>query len=190
MENKPMKKIVFTIDDMYEGIYALSIVNQPAIESNFIALSKNKVMLKVDEERRMLFGPVLIPNKEILRIDEKTGEKYTIMFPPETIVMAQQMFFKKSHQNDHTYEHQFKIEGLTVVESWIKESEQDKSVHLGFDEPIGTLFFGTKVENEDAWARVKSGEVKGFSIEGSFAELSKHFDVVAEIEQLIKSNHK
>lgn len=184
-----MKKIVFTINDMYEGIYALSIVNQPAIEANFVALSKNKVMLKVDEERRMLFGPVLIPDKEILRVDPETGEEYLISFPAETIVAAQQMFFKKAHQNDHTYEHQFKIDGLTVVESWIKESEQDKSVHLGFDLPVGTLFFGTKVDNDAAWERVKSGEVKGFSIEGSFAELSKQQpDFIADIENLIKSS--
>jgi len=187
MEKTPMKKIVFTIDDIYKGIYALSIVNNPAIEANFVALSKNNIMLKVDEERRMLFGPVLIPDKEILRIDKETGEEYMIVFPAETIVLAQQMFFKNAHQSDHTYEHQFKIDGLTVVESWIKESEMDKSVHLGFDLPIGTLFFGTKVDNDDAWERVKSGEVKGFSIEGSFAELSKDVDVVAEIEKLIKS---
>jgi hypothetical protein len=186
MENK--KKIIFDLDDEALGVYAISIVRQPATEGNFVALSKHNVELKVDEERRMLFGPVLIPNKEILRIDKKTQEEYFIEFPPATIVKAQQHFFKKSHQSDHTYEHQFKIDGLTVVESWIKEGENDKSVHLGMNYPIGTWFIGTKVDNDEAWERVKSGEVKGFSIEAQFAKPSKEHRILAEIEQAIKSN--
>lgn len=184
---KKRKKIIYGLSDEAMGVYAISIVGLPAIEADFIALSnKQQVLLKLDAERKMLFGPVLIPNKEILRIDQSTGEEYLIEFPSETIVLACQEFMKNGHQSDHTIEHQMKIEGLTVVESWIKEGESDKSVHLGMDYPIGTWFVGVKVDNDNAWKKVKDGEVKGFSIEGEFAQLSKDAQVLAAVDNTIK----
>ncbi len=183
-----MKKIIYGLEELKNlGIYAISIVEMPAIEADFIALSQNqKVKLKLDNERRMLYGPILIPDIEIPRIDKNTGEEYTIQFPAETIEMAVHLFMKNKHQQDHTYEHKFVIDGLTVVEIWIKEGESDKSVHLGMDYPIGSAFVGVKVDNDQAWAKVKNGEVKGFSIEGEFTQLSMDAQVIREIENLCK----
>jgi hypothetical protein len=191
MEKK--KKIIFDLNELEDiGVYAISIVKNPAIEAGFVALSAHDVKLKIDEERRMIYGPVLIPNKEIIRIDEK-GEEYFIEFPEPTIRKAQEQFFKQMRQQQHTYEHQFSIDGLTVVESWIKEGPSDKSVQLGMDYPEGTWFVGSKVDNADAWERVKKGEVTGFSIEGKFsekdAELSRESRIIAEIEQIINHNN-
>lgn len=186
---KKRKKIIYGLSDETMGVYAISIVGLPAIEADFIALSnKQQVLLKLDAERKMLFGPVLIPNKEILRVDQSTGEEYLIEFPSETIVLACQEFMKKGHQSDHTIEHQMKIEGLTVVESWIKEGESDKSVHLGMEYPVGTWFVGVKVDNDNAWQKVKDGEVKGFSIEGEFAQLSKDAQVLEAVKKLLYSH--
>jgi hypothetical protein len=163
----------------------------PAIEADFIALSqKQQVKLKLDNERRMLYGPILIPDIEIPRIDKNTGEEYTIQFPAETIEMAVHLFMKNKHQQDHTYEHKFAIDGLTVVEIWIKEGESDKSVHFGMDYPIGTAFVGVKVDNDQAWAKVKNGEVKGFSIEGEFTQLSMEAQVIRAIENVCKQQIK
>jgi hypothetical protein len=190
MEKK--KKIIFDLNELEDiGVYAISIVKNPAIEAGFVALSAHDVKLKVDEKRRMIYGPVLIPNKEILRIDEN-GEEYLIEFPPETIVKINRQFAKQKRHQDFTYEHQFSIDGLTVVESWIKEGPSDKSVQLGMDYPDGTLFAGSYVENDDAWERVLKQEVIGYSIEGKFsekdAELSRESRIIAEIEQIINHN--
>jgi hypothetical protein len=184
-----MKKIIYGLEELEsEGIYAISIVNMPAIEADFIALSKNqRLTLKVDNERRMLYGPILIPDIEIPRVDKNTGEEYTIQFPKETIEAAVHLFMKNKHQKDHTYEHKFAIDGLTVVEIWIKEGDSDKSVHLGMDYPVGSAFVGVKVDNDDAWVKVKNGDVKGFSIEGEFTQLSKDAQIVLELEYLLRT---
>jgi hypothetical protein len=185
---KKRKKIVYGLSDDVVGVYAISIVEMPAMEADFIALStEQKVFLKVDKERRMLFGAAMIPDKEILRIDKNTGEEYLIEFPAQTIVNASQQFMKDGHQSDHTIEHTLKLNGMTVVESWIKEGESDKSVHFGMDYPIGTWFVGVKVDNDEAWAKVQMGEVRGFSIEGEFAQLSKEKQLLQEIEKVLSS---
>jgi hypothetical protein len=185
---KKRKKIVYGLSDEVVGVYAISIVEMPAMEADFIALStEQKVFLKVDKERRMLFGAAMIPDKEILRIDKNTGEEYLIEFPAQTIVNASQQFMKDGHQSDHTIEHTLKLNGMTVVESWIKEGESDKSVHFGMDYPIGTWFVGVKVDNDEAWAKVQTGEVRGFSIEGEFAQLSKEKQLLNEIEKVLSS---
>ena len=185
---KKRKKIIYGINDEVMGVYAISVVEMPAIEANFIALSqKQDVRLSVDMGRRMLYGPVLIPDMEILRVDQQ-GEEYLIEFPKETIVMAAQEFMKSGHQSDHTIEHASKIKGMTVVESWIKEGEADKSVHLGMNYPDGTWFVGVKVDNDDILEKVKIGEVRGFSIEGEFTQLSKEAQVLAAIKNILISH--
>jgi hypothetical protein len=164
-------RIVFD-EDKVDGVYAISLVEDPAIDVEFVALSKEKVQLKeVNEEKRLLISPVLIPNQKILRLTDE-GVPYNIVFEEETIRKVQQNFYKKGYQNNSTLEHDesLKLSQVTFVESWIKEDDQhDKSVKYGFsDLPVGTWFAIMKVENDDVWAKVKSGEVKGFSIDGAF----------------------
>ena len=154
-----------------EGVYAISLVDSPAMESTFIALKEQKeIQLKaIDEEKRILLGAVLIPDKPIYR--KQDGKEFNITFPKKTIQLTMENFFKKGYQSNSTLEHDenLKLSGVTFVESWIKESEVDKSVHYGFNEPDGTWFASMKIENDEIWNDfVKTGKVKGFSIDGFF----------------------
>lgn len=169
MEKKKVLKCV--IDDEGKlGVFAIGLVESPAIQENWVALSEHKFSAEVDE-RKMLYGAAMIPNKYIYRIDEDTLEEFYVVFDEDTIAKCSQMFLKQNMQHNHTYEHAFEIEGCTVVESWIVESEQDKSRHFGMNVPKGTWMLGVKVDDESVWQKVKAQEIKGFSIEGRFSEL-------------------
>lgn len=168
-----MRIIELIIDEKDEmsGIDAVSVVKNPAIEENFIALGKHEVELKkIDEEKRILMGAALVPNKQIYRVNEKK-EEYYIFFSEQTVRKASELFLMRSNQNNATYEHKDKLEGLSVVESWIIDDEKsDKSRLYGFDLPKGTWMISMKVNNDEVWSDVKEGKVKGFSIEGYFAD--------------------
>lgn len=192
-----MRIIELIIDEKDElsGIDAVSVVEKPAIEENFIALSKHEVELKeVDTEKRILMGAALVPNKQIYRVNDKK-EEYYIYFSEDTIRKASELFLMRSNQNNATYEHETKLKGLTVVESWLIEDEvHDKSVKYGFSLPKGTWMISMKVNNDDVWKSVKDGKVKGFSIEGYFAdklEMSQVSDedlLIEKIKQIIIEN--
>ena len=170
-----MDIIELIIDENEElsGIDAVSVVENPAIEEDFIALKKqDQVRLaEVSKEKRILMGAALIPDKPIYR---KNGEQeFYIYFSKDTVAKASQMFLKKGNQSKATLEHaEQKLEGMTVVESWLVEDEQmDKSRKYGLDMPIGTWMISMKVDNDEVWNDyVKEGKVKGFSIEGYFAD--------------------
>jgi len=167
-----MRIVELIIDEKDEesGISAVSVVESPAIESDFIYLSKHEIELKeVDAEKRILMGAGLIPNKQIYRKNEK-GEEYYIYFSEATIRKASELFLMNSNQNNATLEHKQKLEGMSIVESWIVEGDHDKSMNYGFNFPKGTWMISMKVNNDDIWSKVKLGEVKGFSIEGYFAD--------------------
>ena len=150
------------------GVYAIGLVSEPAIEAEWVYLSDVKLSA-VDGERRMLYGPALIPDKKILRVDETTGEEYYIYFTKETIYNCAHLFLKKHLQDAHSIEHQTPIEGCTVVESWlIEDSQKDKAAHFGLNFPAGTWIIGTHVTDDNVWEAVKAGEITGFSIEGRF----------------------
>ena len=162
--------VIFKKDET-EGVFGISLVESPAMESNFIALSEQKeIQLKaIDNEKRILLGAVLIPNKPIYR--NQNGKEFNIVFPAETIRLSMENFFEQGYQSASTLEHdnKQKLKDVTFVESWIKESELDKSVHYGMDEPVGTWFAAMKVNNDEIWNDfVKTGKVKGFSIDGFF----------------------
>ena len=161
--------LVFDIkieENFTSGVQAISLVKAPAIEENFVALSKdNKVSLKVNEDKQELIGPVLIPDKLILR---RSGEKeYYIKASADVIKQIANKFIKASYQKNITHEHKDNLDVAFVSETWIKEYEQDKSNSLGYDLPIGTWFAKIKIEDENYWNnQVKTGLVQGFSIEG------------------------
>ena len=163
-------KVIFSEEK--EGVFAISLVENPAIEIDFIALSKENIikLAEVSEEKRLLISPVLIPNQPIYRRDEQ-GNEFNIVFPEETIVKAQQNFYKQGFQRNSNIEHDdnLTLNDVTFVESWIKEDDtHDKSLKYGFNLPNGTWFAVMKVESDETWQKVKNGEVKGFSIEGNF----------------------
>ena len=165
--------IELLIDETKEemGINAVSVVESPAIEENFIALKKHEVELKeVDAEKRILMGAALVPNKQIYRRNK--DKEYYIYFSEDTVRKASELFLMRSNQNNATYEHERKmLDGMSVVESWIIEDEKtDKSRLYNFNLPKGTWMISMKVNNDDVWQKVKDGEVKGFSIEGHFVD--------------------
>ena len=166
-----MEIIELFIDETDEvsGIEAISVVENPAIESDFVALKQQEFKLaEVDKEKRILMGAALIPNKPIYR---QSGEQeYYIYFSQATVRKASELFFINGNQNNSTLEHELQLKGLTAVESWIVESEQDKSRMYNLNVPMGTWMVSMKVNNDDVWKKVKAGEVKGFSIEGYFAD--------------------
>jgi len=168
-----MEIIELLIDEnkIESGINAVSVVESPAIEENFVALKKHEVELKeIDGEKRILMGAALVPNKQIYR---KNGDKeFYIYFSEDTVRKASELFLMRANQNNATLEHEKKmLDGMSVVESWIIEDEkQDKSAKYGFNLPKGTWMISMKVNNDEIWNKVKAGEVKGFSIEGYFVD--------------------
>jgi len=192
-----MKLIELIIDSEMElsGIDAISIVENPAIEENWIALNeqpKEYHFAEVDKEKKIIMGAMLVPDKPIYRRDDENGEYY-IYFSQDTIRKCMEMFFQNGNQSNATFEHQESIKGLTVVESWIVEdTEKDKSNLYNLNVPVGTWMGTIKVENEVIWKDyIKTGKVKGFSIEGYFADkaklpLSKIDDTDEQIEAGLK----
>lgn len=187
-----MRIVELILDNENEntGIEAISIVENPAIEEDFVALKSHEVKFaKADTEKKILVGPLLTPNKPIYRANAE--EEYYIYFNRETVRKASQLYLKNGHQHNSTLEHEEAITGLTLVESWIVEDkEKDKSALYGMDVPLGTWMGTIKVDNEDIWKNyIKTGKVKGFSIEGYFADkaeepketgLKENFDSVLQ----------
>jgi hypothetical protein len=183
-----MKVIELVIENETDGIEAISVVDRPAIEENFIALSENQLKLaEVSEEKRLLMGAALIPDKKIYRVNEKTKEEFYVYFSKDTVRKASELFFINSNQNSATEQHAKVIKDMTVVESWIiEDTEMDKSKKYGFDLPVGTWMISMKCNNDDVWNKVKQGEIKGFSIEGYFADKLEMQEDERLLEQIIK----
>lgn len=192
-----MQVIELVIDEESDeiGVQAISVVNQPAVEVDFIALNKQVMLKASDDEKRILTGVALIPSKQIYRYDEQMGEYY-IYFSKDTIEKASQLFLKESNQKNATYEHAYDFDGGIVVESWlVSDPEMDKAKHYGFDVPKGTWMISMKIENDKVWQDVKSQKVKGFSIEGFFADklqmnkLTKEEMLVQKIKDIINEEN-
>ena len=159
-------------DSLDSGIQAISIVENPAIEENFVALKAERIELaEVNAEKRILMGPALIPNKKIYRRGAD-DEEYYIFFSEDTVRKASQLFLSRGNQNNSTLEHEYSLKGMSVVESWIVEDEKkDKSALYELNMPKGTWMVSVKVNNDEVWEEfVKTGKVKGFSIEGYFSD--------------------
>ena len=167
-----MRIVELILDEESElGIEAISVVESPAIEEDFVALKSQEFKLaEIDGERRILMGALLIPNKPIYR--RNGDDEYYIYFSKETVLKASQMYLMNSKQNNSTLEHKYELEGLSLVESWIVEDKvHDKSVKYGMDLPLGSWVGSVKVNNDEVWnSFVKTGKVRGFSIEGYFAD--------------------
>ena len=157
-------------DEETDEVFAISLVETPAIESNFVFFDKEEVQFAaINDDKRLLMGPILVPDKKILRMDG-ANTPYFVFFKPETIKRLSEMYLQKKYTDKATLEHDKKIEGVSLVESWVVESrEKDKSSLYGLNVPVGTWMGTFKVDNDEIWNDyVKTGEVKGFSIEGLF----------------------
>jgi len=179
-------ELVLDEEKFLHGIDAISIVEHPAIEEDFITMSKQqKVEFKeVSNEKRVLMGAAMIPDKPIYRRDG--DDEYYVFFTKETIRRASELYLMNGKQNNATLEHEVKLEGLSLVESWIiEDSEKDKSRAYGLNHPVGTWMVSMKVNNDDIWDNyVREGVVKGFSVEGWFMQRETAMEVETELSAI------
>lgn len=172
------KLVELIIGDEYEGlpVEAISLVKFPAIEENFVFFNKGGhqkalSLAAIDEDKRTLIGPALIPDKEIPRFDDLTGEEYDVYFSQDTVKKASELYMKHNRTNEHTFEHQTPVDNVHVVESWIVEDPNvDKSKTYGMTMPKGTWMVRVQCANDEMWQQVKNGSIRGFSIEGYFID--------------------
>ena len=194
-----MEKIIeLIIDEENEisGIEAISVVENPAIEEDFIALKEHKdiKLAEVDAEQRILMGPALIPNKKIFRKGEE--DDYYIYFSEDTVRKASELYLRHNNHHKATYQHQDRVSGVLTVESWIKEGDQDKSKLYGYDLTNGTWFVKMKIENDELWSKIKEGELKGLSIEGYFTDKMEQMsekaptteEILSALNEIISEN--
>ena len=162
---KKKKKLKCYSVGLDSDVYCISLVQEPAIESNFIYLSKEKpvqICLETNE-KHIVMGAVLIPDKPIYR--NQGGEEFYIQFSKETIEKLAHDYLANDRVHSFTKEHEDVADGIYVVETWLKTSENDKSKDYDIDVPVGSWLMAAKVENEEIWDKIKSGEMNGFSIE-------------------------
>jgi len=173
-------------DESVDEVFAISLVESPAIESDFVYFDKEEVMFaSIDKDQQMLIGAVLIPEKRILRVDGE-GQPYHVFFSKETVKKLAQNYLMKKYTDSATLEHDSKIKGVHLVESWIKEGQLDKSNQYGLALPVGSWVGLFKITDNKLWKDyVKTGKVKGFSIEGLF----EHKLVEASyVDELLEKN--
>tara|TARA_R110000737_G_scaffold74668_2_gene103811 strand:- start:592 stop:1179 length:588 start_codon:yes stop_codon:yes gene_type:complete len=184
------------IDDTREedGIEAISLVEFPAIEENFVALSKHKVEFKtLDNEKRIIVGLALVPDKRIYRRSGNTG--YNIIFSKETVRKASELYLKRLKLNNTTLEHDIKMtSGVSVIESWVVEDvEKDKTALYGLNAVVGAWAVTMKVDNEEVWKDVKAGKYLGLSIEGMFSDKAEDTEeiqaanILSELKKLLSN---
>lgn len=175
MENIPTFEMMIE-DENKDGVFCISLVDSPAIQQDFIMLSKendkNRIEIKLEKgdlKRQVLTGPALIPNIIIPR------KGYNITFSADTIRKISENFLINNRTNSVDLQHKLNVNDVYLVESWIVEDENnDKIYKLGYTPeqvPVGSWCISMKVKNENLWNEyLQSGVLKGFSIEGSFSE--------------------
>ena len=191
MNNTRIVELVIDENSEELAIDAISLVSAPAIEENWVFFGKEKnnlTLAKVDEEKRMLVSPALIPNKQIFRYDPNTDGDYYVYFSKETVRKASELYLKNNNHHKATHEHQDRVSGVLTVESWIiEDTKTDKSTLYGFSLPKGTWMVKMKIENEELWQKIKSGELKGLSIEGYFTDKMQKMAETTPTDQEILS---
>jgi hypothetical protein len=160
------------ITDDIEGISAISLVDSPAVESDFLKFSKDKIKLNFkieNEEKRLVTGVVMRCDYPIYRIGV-SGYEYYIIFNKETIIKMTEKMLKDNTFNNINLEHNDKrfVEGVNLRELFIKDT--DKGINpKGFEDITnGSLFATYHVTNDEIWDEIKNGTFNGFSLEGLF----------------------
>ena len=189
MNTTKIVELVIDEDSQELAIDAISLVSAPAIEENWVFFGKEKnnlTLAKVDEEKRMLVSPALIPDKQIFRYDPNTDSEYYVYFSKDTVRKASELYLKNNNHHKATQEHSERVSGVLTVESWIiEDTKTDKSTLYGFSLPKGTWMVKMKIENEDLWQKIKSGELKGLSIEGYFTDKMEKMSETTPTDQEI-----
>lgn len=167
------------LKDDEDEVFALSLVSEPAIMSNFVYFNKDGKMeirfATADADQHTIVGPILIPDLKIIRLKDD-GTPYYVTFTKDTVKRIAQKYIKDNNANNITLEHQKPVSGVSLVESWIAESAMyDKAKQYGLNVKPGTWMGVFRVDNPTIWNDfVKTGKVKGISLEGLFThELMK-----------------
>lgn len=171
----PIYECVVDEDNFDTGVLAVSFVTYPAVERNFVALSKakkvNVTRLKVNKKEQILTGPLIIPGKPIYRNSDEEGEHYIVFSKEQIKKIAAKMVRKVVALQTTTHQHEGTLYGNQLVEMWIvSDPKRDKSVAVGLGElPAGTLVVSYKINDKNYWEEeVLTGKVRGFSLEGFF----------------------
>ena len=184
-KGKPIFKAALTDNPEETGMFLISLVDDPAVEANFMAFSKERYLsFKVEnEEKRIVTGLVMPADRPILRQD--ANGYYYIMYDSETINAMAERFLAMGLANNVDTMHNFEIEkDVFLREMYIKDSERGISPKGFEDVEDGSLFATYHILNDDVWEKVKSGEFKGFSLAGIFqeVEMSKVEDDITDEE--------
>ena len=172
-EDKKLDIYEYIITNKNNGVSAMSLVDDPAVDIDFLTFKKqDKIEFKVqDKEKRIISGVALIPNKQIYRRDEQYGEYYAY-FSKETVETLAYDFLLNNKQNNITLQHMSNGNGVKLIESWLSKNENE----LGLQTPKGTWYVSYKVENDEIWEEVKNGDFNGFSIEVYIPQVKVNLD--------------
>ena len=181
---------LFLDDEETLGMEFISIVEEPAHDSEALKLAQEKVQFAAIEDRQMLYGAILIPDIKILRVPE-VGDPYYVTMTAETIQKIAYKFNQEGKQSNIDYDHTRQIQdGIALVENWIVEDTQmDKAKALGLELPKGTWFGGTHVTDKSKWEELKLSRRTGFSVDGLLARREKQNDPLDVIMSKVKDLH-
>lgn len=196
MKNLPLYEIKIDMNDDNVGMFVISLVDEPAVERNFLAFKAEKEYMEykvMNNEQQKVFGLVMAANKPIYRVNE-SGYEYYITYSPETIALMAEKYFKNGFQNNVDTNHNLELEdGITLTQMFIKDTEKGISP-IGFEEvENGSLFAEFHIENPTVWADIKEGKYKGFSLAGTFTveEVDTEYDeIMSMIDKLEKIKNK
>lgn len=182
---KPNQIKEFIFDPEEEGAFeAISLVTEPAVDVDFRYFSKDKMKFAIDEEKRVVTGPFLIPDKLIYRRDGE--EDFYGFFTKQTIELMVNQFMKEQRTNKVTLQHEKPVDDVYLYEIWlVKDPEMDKAKSLGFDVPEGSAMCSMKVLNDEVWNQVKNGKARGYSIESYLGLNKKEKPLLEQIKDLI-----
>jgi hypothetical protein len=189
----PIYKLIISSDmsDDSEVDY-VALVDRPAIQKNFLAFNERLKFEVISEDKQILSGALMLADVPIYRNNEEFGEHY-VVFDSETIQQIAEKFFKRGYQSNVNEMHNpnKSVQGVTMFESWLVNKEMGKMPIKGFEDAKDGSWFGSyKVDNDEIWAKVKSGEFQGFSVEGIFgySDVVKKEDIMLEkIKEILRS---
>ena len=181
MKYNGLPLINLDITDGIQGVQVISLVDEPAVERDFIKFAKDaEIKFKVNEEKRIITGVALIPNQKIYRKDPD-GKEYYAQFSKDAVERIAIKFFQNRHSADANLMHEFGVEGVTYFESYLTNKARGILPAEFADVPDGTWIVSAKIDNDDVWSLIKQGVLRGFSIEGRLGVKEE----ISSIEELM-----
>lgn len=190
-------KVYDLLVDDTEGMYCVSLVESPAVLSNWQAFSEEKKPAEiqqfsvVDEDEKKLFGVVMRADFPIYRYNRQTGEEFYVIFSKDTIRKMTEKFFKNGFQTAINLEHNdnLYVDFVNLQEMFIKDIEKGINP-VGFEDiEDGSLFATYQITDDELWGMIKDGIFKGFSLEGFFTPTDteeKEISTISELLDIIK----